>query len=196
MKNLQNLLPSDGEVYYLPDFFNSNDSKFRLNELKSTIEWRHEPIKMFGKLVYQPRLTALYGDPNVPYSYSGISMNALPFTRILEDIKKKVEAETSCQFTHVLLNYYRNGQDSMGWHRDNEKSLGHHPVIASLSFGASRVFQLRNYLNKQQKINILLEEGSLLIMSGKSQNSWEHQLPKTNKVFLERINLTFRKLNV
>ena len=149
---------------------------------------------MFGKQILQPRLTALYGDPKVLYGYSGIAMQAKPFTKELETIKQRLQDFTQHEFTHVLCNYYRDGQDSMGWHRDNEAVLGQNPKIASLTFGASRSFQLRPYNEKVPKINLELSHGSLLLMEGASQHHWEHQLPKTKKVQQPRINLTFRKL--
>jgi alkylated DNA repair dioxygenase AlkB len=149
---------------------------------------------MFGKQILQPRLTALYGDPKVRYGYSGIAMQALPFTSELEHIKKQLEEFAQHEFTHVLCNYYRDGQDSMGWHRDNEAVLGRNPKIASITFGASRSFQLRPYGKKEPKVNLELSHGSLLLMEGESQHYWEHQLPKTKKVQEPRINLTFRKL--
>jgi alkylated DNA repair dioxygenase AlkB len=142
----------------------------------------------------QPRLTALYGDQGKIYQYSGIQMIPIQWTEFLLEIKKKVESLTQSEFTHVLLNQYRNGQDSMGWHRDNELSLGKTPTIASVSFGAVREFQIRHYNEKSIKIKIPLEHGSLLMMGDVSQQFWEHQLPKTAKINSTRINLTFRKI--
>jgi alkylated DNA repair dioxygenase AlkB len=112
----------------------------------------------------------------------------------LLEIKKKVETQIGAEFSHVLLNYYRDGQDSMGWHRDNEAVLGTNPTIASVSFGETREFQIRNYSKKEIKFKISLDHGSLLVMSGSSQHHWEHQIPKTNQPKGPRINLTFRKL--
>ncbi|HSJ68498.1 MAG TPA: alpha-ketoglutarate-dependent dioxygenase AlkB [Anditalea sp.] len=190
--HLDNLLPSDGEVYYFPDFFTHEESFYFFNYLKQNVPWRQEPIKIFGKEIMQPRLTALYGDPAIPYSYSGIQMVPHPFTDQLLKIKHKVELLAGVTFTHALLNYYRNGRDSMGWHRDNEKSLGTEPVIGSVSFGASRSFQLRHYIDKKPKISIALGSGSYLLMKGQTQQHWEHQVPKTQSMVEERINLTFR----
>jgi alkylated DNA repair dioxygenase AlkB len=147
---------------------------------------------MFGKKVMQPRLTALYGDEGISYSYSGITMEPIPWSKTLLEIKGKVEEVAEARFSHVLLNFYRDGQDSMGWHRDNEASLGPEPVIASVSFGVSRRFQFRNYVDKKEKLQIELGHGSLLLMKGACQDRWEHQIPKSKKVSGERINLTFR----
>jgi alkylated DNA repair dioxygenase AlkB len=189
-----NLLPFLGEVYFYPDFFSSEDAGLFFKLLQEGLVWKQEPIWMFGKQILQPRLTALYGDPKVLYGYSGIAMQAKPFTKELETIKQRLQDFTQHEFTHVLCNYYRDGQDSMGWHRDNEAVLGQNPKIASLTFGASRSFQLRPYNEKVPKINLELSHGSLLLMEGASQHHWEHQLPKTKKVQQPRINLTFRKL--
>jgi alkylated DNA repair dioxygenase AlkB len=147
---------------------------------------------MFGKKVMQPRLTALYGDEAISYSYSGITMEPIPWSKTLLEIKGKVEEVAEARFSHVLLNFYRDGQDSMGWHRDNEASLGPEPVIASVSFGVCRRFQFRNYVDKKEKLEIELGHGSLLLMKGACQDHWEHQIPKSKKVSGERINLTFR----
>jgi alkylated DNA repair dioxygenase AlkB len=189
-----NLLPFQGEVYFYPDFFSLEEADLYFKLLQEELVWQQEPIWMFGKQVLQPRLTALYGDPKVSYGYSGISMQSLPFTKELETIKQRLQDYTQHEFTHVLCNYYRDGQDSMGWHRDNEPVLGQNPKIASLTFGASRSFQMRPYTEKEPKLKIELSHGSLLLMQGESQHHWEHQLPKTKKVIQPRINLTFRRL--
>lgn len=189
-----NLLPFNGEATFHPDFFSVKEADRLFKLLQESLVWQQEPIWMFGKQILQPRLTALYGDPKVPYGYSGISMEAVPFTEELAQIKNRLQAFTQKEFTHVLCNYYRDGQDSMGWHRDNEPVLGKNPTIASLTFGATRSFQLRPYGKKEPKLNLELSHGSLLLMGGESQHFWEHQLPKTKKVLAPRINLTFRKL--
>ena len=167
---------------------------FYFQLLQAKLEWRQEPIKIFGKMVMQPRLTALYGDPDRPYGYSGIQMQPVAWTEELLEIKDSIEKFSGEDFTHVLCNYYRDGQDSMGWHRDNEAVLGKNPSIASVTFGATRSFQIRNYQSKSHKIDIPLTHGSLLMMTGESQHHWEHQVPKTKKALGPRINLTFRKL--
>ncbi|MCS5490268.1 alpha-ketoglutarate-dependent dioxygenase AlkB family protein [Algoriphagus limi] len=190
----ENILPHHGEIRLYDHFFDSGKANFFFEKLQNTIHWKQEPIWIFGKKVMQPRLTALYGDPEKTYSYSGITMNPIPWTAELLEIKSSVEQVVEKPFTHVLLNFYRDGQDSMGWHRDNESTLGPNPVIASVSFGVSRNFQIRNYFDKSEKIQIPLNHGSLLIMQGESQHHWEHQIPKSKKVAGGRINLTFRKL--
>lgn len=190
----QNLLPFQGETFLYSNFFARGKSDSYFQQLAKTLAWKHEPIRMFGKMVMQPRLTALYGDPDRPYGYSGISMKPLAWTKELEEIREAIEQFTGDRFTHVLCNLYRDGQDSMGWHRDNEAVLGKNPSIASVTFGATRMFQIRNYETKSPKIDIPLTHGSLLIMTGESQHHWEHQVPKTKKMLGGRINLTFRKL--
>ena len=189
-----NLLPFQGEVTFHPDFFTLAEADGFFNSLQECLAWQQEPIWMFGKQILHPRLTALYGDPKVRYGYSGIAMEALPFTEVLVKIKIRLQEFTNQEFTHVLCNFYRDGQDSMGWHRDNEPVLGRNPTIASLTFGATRSFQLRPYGKKEPKLNLELSHGSLLLMGGESQHFWEHQLPKSKKVLAPRINLTFRKL--
>lgn len=190
----QNLLPFDGEVYYFPDFFSNADSNDLYQKIKNETPWRHEPIKLFGKEIMQPRLTALYGNPEIKYGYSGILMTPEAWSPVFSMIKDKVEEVSEIGFTHVLVNYYRTGQDSMGWHRDNERVLGIDPIIASVSFGAARRFELRPYNGKKPKVSIVLEHGSLLLMKGSTQHFWEHQLPKIKKETSGRINLTFRKI--
>lgn len=192
----QNSLPYQGDIKLYPDFFTKENSDRIFLELQHSLAWRQEPIWMFGKQVMQPRLTALYGNPDQPYSYSGISMDTLSWTPLLEEIRNKTQDFTGLNFTHVLCNFYRDGNDSMGWHRDNESVLGRNPGIASITFGATRLFQIRHYESKTNKIDIPLTHGSLLMMTGESQHYWEHQLPKTKKVSSPRINLTFRKLLV
>jgi alkylated DNA repair dioxygenase AlkB len=160
--------------------------------LKSSVSWCQDEIRVYGKLYPQPRLTALYGKNNRPYSYSGIVMQPLPFNKTLSDIEKKIAAIAPVKFTSCLLNFYRDGKDSNGWHSDDEKELGENPVIASVSLGQSRYFHLRHRKLRDLKYKLLLEHGSLLLMSGQTQHYWHHQIPKTNKRIGERINLTFR----
>lgn len=182
----------DGELYYDRFFFNNIEANKYFNLLKKEIQWRQDNIKIFGKIYPQPRLTALYANNNKSYSYSNIKMHPITFTPTLFDIKSKIEKRLNSQFTSCLLNLYRNGQDSNGWHADNEKELGLNPVIASLSLGAERVFHMKHRNDKKEKLKINLTNGSLLVMRGKTQHHWLHQIPKTRKKVEERINLTFR----
>lgn len=187
-----NILPFNGEVFSYPAFFTKAESDMYLQTLLSEIEWKQEPIKIFGKTVMQPRLTAWYGDGDKTYTYSGITMQPRNWSPVLKTIKEKIETVSPVKFTSALLNLYRNGLDSMGWHRDNEKELGRNPVIASVSFGGTRTFKLRNYHNKTIVKSIELTHGSLLLMQGETQHYWEHQIPKTSAPVKERINITFR----
>lgn len=188
------MLPFDGEVFLNENIFSSGESDKYFELLKNNIAWKQEEIIMFGKKVMQPRLTALYGDANKVYRYSGITMHPLPWTTALKEIKAKVEEISGQSFSTALLNYYRTGQDSMGWHRDNEKELGVNPVIASVSFGAERIFQFRHYKDKATVLSVWLTHGSLLLMQGVTQHCWYHQLPKTKIDMAERINITFRQI--
>jgi len=182
----------DAEVIYYPNFFSIDSSDYFFSKLSTSISWRQDSIKVFGKTYLQPRETALYGNSNKSYSYSGITMNPIPFTKELSEIKAQVENTCNVNFTSCLLNLYRDGQDSNGWHADNEKELGKHPIIASVSFGEERWFHFKHRYDKTLKQKIRLQHGSMLIMKGKTQEYWLHQIPKTKKIIKPRINLTFR----
>jgi alkylated DNA repair dioxygenase AlkB len=190
-ENIQFDLPDAAIVYY-PDFFGKEKADTLFEKLKAEIPWQQDDITVFGKTYPQPRLTALYGNEGKPYSYSNIVMQPHPWNALLQFIKSKIEEIIEENFTTVLLNYYRDGKDSNGWHADNEKELGRNPVIASVSFGAERSFHLQHNTIKEQKLKINLEHGSLLIMKGTTQHFWKHQIPKTAKPIGPRINLTFR----
>lgn len=187
-----NLLPRDGVIYYYPDFFTEDESREFFQILLTETPWKQEPIKIFGKEVMQPRLTSWYGDNGLSYRYSGLSMQGAGWTPTLLRIKEKIETKTESRFNGVLLNLYRDQNDSMGWHRDNEKALGTRPVIASVSLGATRRFLLRHYEIKDLKQEMELKDGSLLLMKGKTQHFWQHSVPKENSATGPRINLTFR----
>lgn len=182
----------DAEIVYYPNFFDKRDADAIFEQLLNEIPWQQDDIKVFGKTHPQPRLTALFGNDGKPYSYSNIKMQPHPWNILLQKIKSLVEDCTETNFTSVLLNQYRNGKDSNGWHADNEKELGTNPVIASLSFGAERTFQLKHNSDLSLKKSIVLEHGSLLIMKGTTQHFWKHQIPKTSKPIGSRVNLTFR----
>lgn len=181
----------NGEYIYLPYFFDSSKADDYFQKLNNDIEWKQEELKMYGRSIKFPRLTAWYGDNDKPYSFSGITLNPKPWTNELIEIKKAIEIKCDAVFNSVLLNLYRNGKDSISWHTDAEKELGRNPIIASVNFGATRKFQLRHQVTKQ-KIELELRHGSLLIMQGELQHYWQHQVPKTDKEIGQRINLTFR----
>jgi len=179
-------------IEYYPNFFTAEKNSFLFEKLCNEIPWQQDNITVFGKTHLQPRLTALFGNEGKPYSYSNIVMQPHHWNPLLMFIKNKVEAVCNENFTTVLLNLYRDGKDSNGWHADNEKELGKNPVIASVSFGAERMFHLQHNTIADAKLKINLESGSLLLMKGETQHYWKHQIPKTAKKIDPRINLTFR----
>jgi alkylated DNA repair dioxygenase AlkB len=144
-----------------------------------------------------PRLTAWYGDPGARYHYSGIVNEPRPWTSFLNTLRERVQTCTGHAFNSVLLNLYRSGADSLSWHQDNEPELGERPVIASLSVGQVRVFQLRHTWRREvDRLDIALAHGSLLLMQGGTQAQWQHRLPKTKRPVGARINLTFRHITI
>jgi alkylated DNA repair dioxygenase AlkB len=161
------------------------------HEIYNLSFWQDEYLQMFGKRIKCPRKIAFYGESGVSYKYSGNNHRADGFYPLLETIKDETENYVGHKFNFALLNYYHDHNDSMGWHSDNEKALGKNPVIASISLGASRIMQFKH---KKQKImhNIELEDASLLLMQGDTQENWLHQIPKTKKITKSRINITFR----
>jgi len=184
----------NGELLYVRHFLDTNQSDRYLNLLLQSVPWKQESMHLYGKRVQFPRLTAWYGDPNTSYAFSGITLHPDAFTPTLLEIKHRVDILAGVKFNSVLLNRYRNGNDSISWHADDEKELGRNPVIASLNLGATRVFQLRHNDTKE-KIALELSHGSLLIMRGELQHFWKHQIPKTKKAVGERLNLTFRVIH-
>ncbi|TYB76918.1 alpha-ketoglutarate-dependent dioxygenase AlkB family protein [Bizionia myxarmorum] len=182
------------ELTYFPNFYNLHEANNLFEILKESINWQQDDITLFGKTHLQPRLTSLYANNEKSYSYSNITMQPKIFTKELEDIKNAIEKVAKTEFSTVLLNRYRSGSDSNGWHADNEKELGKNPIIATLSLGAPRYFHFKHRSLKAESHKILLGSGSLLIMGGEMQRYWLHQIPKTKKDIGERINLTFRKI--
>ena len=158
------------------------------------IRWQQDWIKLYGKKMPLPRLTAWYGDAGKTYTYSGITSHPQPWNDGLLYLKKAVERVAQTRFNSVLLNWYRDGDDHMGWHADDEPELGQNPTIASVNFGASRDFVLRRKDAPAQKIKIPLKHGSLLIMQGALQHFWQHAVPKRKRVRQSRFNLTFRQI--
>jgi alkylated DNA repair dioxygenase AlkB len=193
---INNLLSQHGELYLLPNFLNAEDADIAYESLLQNIKWKQYHIKMFGKLLAQPRLTAWHGSAGLNYSYSGLNLAPEPFSKELLTLKAKIEQVGSIQFNSVLLNLYRNERDSMGWHADDERELGINPVIASLSLGQTRKFQVKHKLNKDLNLNLLLTHGSLLLMKGEMQHYWQHAIPKSKNSCSQRINLTFRNILV
>lgn len=168
------------------------DQAFR--SLRDEVPWQQDEIIVFGKRVPQPRLTAWFGDEGLEYMYSGITMQPLPWTDTLDAIRARVEGLAAQGFNTVLLNLYRHGKDGVAWHADDEADLGRQPVIASVSLGATRRFQLRRRDDPSVKREFELHHGDVVIMRGTTQELWQHQVPKTAKQVGERINLTFRTI--
>jgi alkylated DNA repair dioxygenase AlkB len=184
----------DCKLTYIPDFLDLNRANELFHSLLKQVPWQEDTITVFGKTYNQPRLTALYGETGKAYTYSGITMYPHPFTPELEALRQLVAEKSGATYSSVLLNLYRNGQDSNGWHADNEPELGNHPTIASVSLGAARYFHLKHRQHKELRVKVLLEPGSLLVMAGATQQHWLHQIPKTARPVEPRINLTFRKI--
>lgn len=184
----------DADIVFLSEFFRSPDSDRLLAEIDETTVWRQDTFKMYGRETPLPRLTAWYGEPGKSYSYSKISMQPDPWTAPLREIKAAIETETAAEFNSVLLNLYRRGSDSVSWHSDDEPELGPEPVIASVSLGDTRTFQLRHKTDKTLRSDLELTHGSLLVMRGLTQRYWEHQIPKTARNVGPRVNLTYRHI--
>lgn len=182
----------DCDISYMTNFIELEQANWLFKSLETNIPWQQDDIKVFGKTYAQPRLTSLHSSEGKSYSYSNITMNSKPFTHELNELKKKLFVLTQIKFNACLLNLYRNGQDSNGWHSDDEKELGTNPVIASISLGEERSFQLRHKFDSSLKHKLVLKHGSLLLMKGTTQHYWQHQVPKTKKQIEKRINLTFR----
>jgi alkylated DNA repair dioxygenase AlkB len=182
----------DADVTFHPAFFAAANADRLFRELLETTAWRQEGIKLYGRSVDLPRLTAWYGDEAIGYRYSGIDNIPLPWTAPLLEVKRAVEPVCGVAFNGVLLNRYRTGRDSVSWHSDDEPEFGTNPVIASVSFGATRAFQFKHKKRKELRAGVELTHGSLLVMAGTTQHHWLHQIPKVAEAAGERINLTFR----
>ncbi len=182
------------DLSYFSGFVNQTAADELLLWLQHNLDWQRTSIHLFGRQVLEPRLTVWYADKGVSYAYSGRQLSANPWPVNLSEIRQRINTVANCAFNAVLGNYYRNGSDYMGWHSDDERSLGNEPVIASLSLGAERDFILRRKDNHQQKQHLTLQHGSLLIMRGKTQRYWQHALPRRKRIVQPRINLTFRQV--
>jgi alkylated DNA repair dioxygenase AlkB len=203
-----------GEILYFPQFFSPKVADRALNFLLenslghtpeqfddaitwTNIPWRHDTINMYGKQIPLPRLSSWHGDNDRPYTYSGITLQPLPWNTGLDYLRDQLLLLSGRLFNSVLLNLYRDGQDHISWHTDAEPELGKNPVIASVNFGESRRFLLRRHEKERQsleKIEVLLTHGSVLIMQGETQHYWQHSVPKQAKIDKPRINLTFREI--
>ncbi|MGH7096576.1 MAG: alpha-ketoglutarate-dependent dioxygenase AlkB family protein [Stellaceae bacterium] len=185
----------DAEVARLPHLPLDRPADEVMQHLIAEVPWRAEEVVVFGRKVMQPRLTAWYGDPGCAYSYSGIRLEPLPWSATLLDIKARIEEVAAERFNSVLLNYYRDEADSIGFHSDDEPELGPQPVIASLSLGAERVFVMKHKTErKRPPVRLALASGSLLLMKGETQRHWRHGVPRETRPCGPRINLTFRRI--
>lgn len=184
----------DAVFEWYPNFFTKETADDLFQKLLDETPWQHDEITIFGKKITQPRLTCLFGNEGKPYSYSGLTMHPHAWNPTLIFIKDKVEQVANKNFTTVLANLYRNEKDSNGWHADNEKELGRNPIIASISLGETRKFQINHHTNKEYKCNLELTHGSLLLMKEGSQIHYKHQIPKAAQPKKPRINLTFRTI--
>ncbi len=198
---------ADGRLRLYPRLFSAEESERYLRALKEEVDWKSERIMMFGRSLALPRMTAWFGDPGTCYTYSGISAQPVGWTRTLLQIRARIEDTTNATFNSVLLNYYRDGRDSVSWHSDDEPELGSDPVIGSVSFGSERPFCLRHKAGRAASrepamgrgqarlgLTLCLPNGSYLEMGPGIQRNWAHQLPKKPRLTGERINLTFRKI--
>jgi alkylated DNA repair dioxygenase AlkB len=189
-----NVLPYDGEALFYSGFLTEEQSSYYMKQLLKEYSYKQLMIHIYDKDVLQPRLTAFCGNNGVGLEYADETLPVQPWTDNLWTLKQKVEKISGTEFTHALLNLYRDGKDGVSWHRDKEHTWGTEPVIASLSMGAARLFQFRNYEDKKIVRSVELTPGSLIIMKGATQRCWEHQIAKTNKRIGPRLNITFRVL--
>ena len=181
------------ELEYFPHFLKTEKANLLFEKLLKEVSWQQQNIKLFGKEIPQPRLTAFFAEKGISYTYSGLQLKPETFSSEILDLKQQTEEISGFEFNTCLANLYRDGNDSMGWHADDEQVLGTNPVIASISLGGVRSFQFK-HKTKNLKEKIELQHGSLLIMKGSMQHYWKHQLPKTKKEVSPRINLTFRQI--
>jgi len=188
---METIVDHDGQLCFYQDFLTTEEAKYLFNVLLNNLDWAEESINMFGKSILVPRLVCWYGDKTAIYRYSGVKHTPLPWTKSLSELKGKIEIVTQQTFNSVLGNLYRNENDSMGWHSDNEKELGNMPFIASLSLGEERIFKIKHKTTKNQ-LQLTLPSGSLVTMSGSFQHNWQHCIPKSTTPKKPRINLTFR----
>ena len=188
-----NLLPCDGTVNYHGPILSVAESIYFYETLLREVPWKNDEAKIFGKHIITARKVAWYGDSNFSYTYSGATKQALSWTPELVALKTIVEKHTHSRFNSCLLNLYHNGNEGMAWHSDDEKSLGKDSTIASVSLGAEREFRLK-HKKIDQKAFVLLESGSLLVMKDTTQTHWLHSIPKSKKIKVPRINLTFRSM--
>lgn len=187
------ILPFDGEAKYYGQVLSRAVANDYFEMLLHQIPWKNDEVVIFGKRITTLRKVAWYGDTNFEYTYSNTTKQAHIWTKELLELKLIVEKMTGTTFNSCLLNLYHNGNEGMGWHSDDEKSLGKHNSIDSLSLGAERKFTFKHKVSKQT-LSLMLTNGSLLLLQGITQAKWWHSLPKSKKVLNSRVNLTFRRI--
>ena len=188
-----NLLPNDGTVNYYGKILNLSEADRYYQSLFQNIEWQNDEAIIFGKKIITKRKVAWYAEETFSYTYSKITKQALPWTKVLLELKKIIENSTGEHFNSCLLNLYHTGEEGMAWHSDGEKDLKKNGAIGSLTLGAERKFAFKHKQTKE-KVEIYLEHGSLLVMKDETQTHWLHRLPPTKKINSPRINLTFRSI--
>ncbi|MEJ0002400.1 MAG: alpha-ketoglutarate-dependent dioxygenase AlkB [Pararobbsia sp.] len=192
---LERLDVEDAEIHFARYVDLPRPAEDLLREIVEETPWRSDSVTIYGKQYVQPRLIAWYGDPGKTYSYSGVSLEPLMWTPTLLEIRQVVQDLSGETFNSVLLNYYRDHRDSMGYHSDDERELGPTPIIASLSLGASRIFTLKHKTRRELKpVRLELASGCLLVMKGGTQRFWKHGIDKQTSPCGPRINLTFRRI--
>ncbi len=193
-RNAMRIDMPDADVWLYPSLFSPGEADVLFAALTpgaGEIDWKQETIRLYGTTRDLPRLTAWHGDPGKTYAYSGITVETAPWTATLLTIRDAIETVSAAAFNSVLLNLYRDGTHGVAWHSDDERELGEHPVIGSVSFGAARAFQMKHKSNAARR-DIMLTHGSGLLMRGATQHHWLHRIPKTARTTGVRINLTFR----
>lgn len=189
-----NELPPDGRLVYEPGFIDAGRTRGLNDRLSGELDWRQRTIFMFGRETNQPRLVAWYGEPGIRYTYSGKTLEARGWHPELEHLRDRLTDRCGICFNSVLCNLYRDGADGMGWHSDDEPELGPRPCVASLSLGGRRRFVLRRRGARDERMELIPEPGSLIVMDGDIQDHWQHAVPKTARPVAPRINLTFRRI--
>lgn len=188
------LLRGDSSAVLYSRAIATGDAARHMEELLHAVPWQQRQVTVFGKQHPQPRLVAWFGEPETTYTYAGLTLEPLSWTPAILELKRTCDELANTVFNSVLLNLYRDGEDTVGWHSDDEPELGTDPVIASVTLGATRRFDFR-HKRTRETIKALLPAGSILVMSGRTQEDWSHQLPRTKKVGAPRINLTFRRIH-
>lgn len=191
----ERIILDGGELLFWPELFSTAEADELFALIKQETPWVQSDIFIAGRKIPIPRLNAWYGESGAHYSYSGVKLETLPFTPALGNVKARVEEQTGHNFNSALVNLYRDERDSVDWHADDEPELGANPVVASVSLGESRCFELRRNDNHRNKLKIVLPGGSLLLMAGPLQHQWQHRVAKEKSRHGERVNITFRTVH-